>query len=102
MFNKEALGIYANAVFSVGGEADTENELYSAVNLSYMFGNAFFVNIYGGFSADFDNDDAWAAEIFPGVGYSINEHNTVGAGVFVCLMKGFTNISFPVYWKFNY
>ena len=102
MFNKDALGIYANAVFSVGGEADADNELYSAANISYMFGNAFFANIYGGFSADFDNDDAWAAEIFPGAGYSIDEHNTVGAGVFVCLMKGYTNISFPVYWKFNY
>ena len=102
MFNKNGIGIFANAVFAVGGEEDFENELYAAANISYMFETGLFANVYGGYSSDFDNDDSWAVEVSPGAGYSINEHNTVGASVFFCLMKDFTNISFPVYWKYNF
>lgn len=100
MFNKGPFGLYANAVVSAGGDSDPDNELYAAANINYMINNMLFANIYGGFATDFDNDDAWAVEIYPGIGAFINEHNCAGAGVFVYLMNGMTNVSFPLYWKY--
>ena len=102
MYNINSFGIYANAVLSVGGEADVDNELYSAANLTYMINDTLCANLYGGFSSDFDNDDSWAIEVSPGIGYSFNEHNTVGASVFACIMKDTTMLSFPVYWKYTF
>ncbi len=101
MFNKGPWGLYANALFAIGGARDIENELYVAANVCYMFDNGLFASLYGGFSNDFDNADKWGIEAYPGVGYSLNEHNTVGAGVYVYMMKNNTNISFPVYWKYT-
>ena len=100
MFNKDALGIYADAVFAVGGEPDAFNELYVAANVSYNFTDTLFAGLYGCFTSDFDDNDAWCIGISPSVGYMFNEHNTVGASVYVNLMKDTTSISFPVYWKY--
>lgn len=100
MFNKGSLGIYADAVFAAGGEKDTSNELYTAANVSYFITDSFFASLYGSFTNDFDNDDSWCVGISPCAGFMINEHNTVGGGVYVNIMKSMQLISFPVYWKF--
>ena len=102
MFNKDALGIFANLVFSVGGEKDVDKEIYAGANVCYNVTDAFAVSLYGGYSDDFDNDDSWGVEINPAVSYTINDNHNVGAGVFVFLMKDTTNISFPVYWKYTF
>lgn len=100
MFNKGKIGIYADGVVAVGGEKDTANELYTAVNVSYYITDSFFAGIYGCFTNDFDNDDTWCIGVCPSAGYMINEHNTIGASVFVNFMKSMKLISFPIYWKY--
>ena len=102
MFNKGSFGFYANAVASLGGDADKDNELYTAATINYMINKSLSANIYGGFSTDFDNDDAWAAEVSTGINASINKNNSVKASVFVYLKNGMTNISFPCYWKYSF
>lgn len=102
MFSKNALNISANAVVAFGGEADAENELYVAANENYMINDTLFVNAFEMFTTDFDNDDSWCVGVSPSVGYMFDEHNTVGAGVYVNLMKSFTSVSVPVYWKYNF
>ena len=100
MFNKDALGILADAVFAVGGDEDDSNELYTAADVSYQITDAFSAGLYGCFTNDFDNDDSWCIGINPKASYMINEHNTVGGGVYVNIMKEAKNISFPVFWKY--
>ncbi len=100
MFNKDAIGISADAVFAVGGDEDDSNELYTAANVSYQITDAFSAELYGCFTNDFDNDDSWCIGINPKASYMINEHNTVGGGVYVNIMKEAKNISFPVFWKY--
>ena len=100
MFNKGSIGIYADAVFAAGGEKDTSNELYTAANVSYFISDSFFASLYGSFTNDFDNDDSWCIGISPCAGYMINEHNTVGGGVYINIMKSMKSICFPVYWKY--
>ena len=100
MFNKDALGIFADAVFAVGGDEDDSNELYTAADVSYQITDAFSVGLYGSFTNDFDNDDSWCIGINPKASYMINEHNTVGGGLYVNIMKEAKNISFPVFWKY--
>ena len=100
MFDKDAIGIYADAVFAAGGEEDDSNELYTAANVSYKITDAFSAGLYGCFTNDFDNDDSWCIGINPNASYMINEHNTVGGGVYVNIMKEAKNISFPVFWKY--
>ena len=97
-----AIGISADAVFAVGGDEDFENELYVAANVSYQINDAFAASLCGSFTNDFDNDDAWCIGVNPSVEYSITEHNTVGAGVNVGIMKEAKNISFPIFWKYVY
>lgn len=101
MFNKDSLGIYADAAFAVGGEKDSTNELYTAVNVCYFFTDSFFAGLYGNFTKDFDNEDSWSIGISPSAGFMINEHNTIGASVFVNIMKTTKSVSFPVYWKYT-
>ena len=100
MFNKDALGIFADAVFAVGGDEDDSNELYTAADVSYQITDAFSAGLYGSFTNDFDNDDSWCIGINPKASYMINEHNTVGGGLYVNIMKEAKNISFPVFWKY--
>ena len=100
MFNKGKYGIYADAVFAPGGEKDVANELYTAANVSYQITDSLSASLFASFTNDFDNADAWGVEINPSAGYSFNEHNTVGGGVYFNIMKGSTAISFPVYWKY--
>ena len=100
MFNKDAIGIYVDAVYAVGGDEDDSNELYTAANVSYQITDAFSASLYGCFTNDFDNDDSWCIGINPAVGYTLNEHNSVGGGLYVNIMKEAKNISFPVYWKY--
>ena len=100
MFDKDAFGIYADAVFAAGGDEDDSNELYTAVNVSYQITDPLSASLYGSFTNDFDNDDSWCIGINPSVSYMFNEHNTVGGGVFVNIMKEFKNISFPVFWEY--
>ena len=102
MFEKDALEIFANLVFSVGGDEDLDNEIYAGASVSYSINDALAASVYGGYTDDFDNDDCWAIEINPGVDYTINDNNTVGAGVDVVIMKEAKNINFPVYWKFTF
>lgn len=102
MFNKGSLGIYADAVFAAGGEKDESNELYTAANVSYFINDALFAGLYGSFTSDFDNNDSWCIGVSPSVGYMINEHNTVGASVYVNIMKSMKSISLPVYWKYTF
>lgn len=102
MFNNGPLGIYADAVFAVGGEKDLANELYAAAYANYYFTDNWFAGLYGCFTNDSDNDDAWCVGINPSVGYTFNENSTVGAGVYVNVMKDTKTISFPVYWKYNF
>ena len=100
MFNKDALEIFADAVFAVGGDEDDSNELYTAADVSYQITDAFSAGLYGSFTNDFDNDDSWCIGINPKASYMINEHNTVGGGLYVNIMKEVKNISFPVFWKY--
>ncbi len=100
MYNSGKIGIYADAVVAVGGDKDDANELYTAVNACYYITDQFFVSLYGNFTNDFDNEDKWCIGVCPSAGYMINEHNTVGASVFVNFMKSMKSISFPVYWKY--
>ena len=100
MFNKDALEIFADAVFAVGGDEDDSNELYTAANVSYQITDAFSACLNGCFTNDFDNDDSWCIGINPNASYMINEHNTVGGGLYVNIMKEVKNISFPVFWKY--
>ena len=100
MFNKDALGIFADAVFAAGGDEDDSNELYTAANVSYQITDAFSAGLYGCFTNDFDNDDSWCIGINPNASYMINEHNTVGGGLYVNIMKEAKNISLPVFWKY--
>ena len=100
MFNKEALGIYAEGFFAVGGEKDADNELYAGANISYQITDVISASLFGIFINDFDNDDSWCVGINPSASFQITEHNSVGAGVFVNLMKSITTISFPVFWKY--
>ena len=100
MFNKGALEIFADAVYAIGGDEDDSNELYTAANISFQITDAFSAGLYGCFTNDFDNDDSWCIGISPSVGYMFNEHNTVGASVYVSIMKEAKNISFPVFWKY--
>ena len=100
MFNKDALEIFADAVFAVGGDEDDSNELYTAANVSYQITDAFSACLNGCFTNDFDNDDSWCIGINPNASYMINEHNTVGGGLYVNIMKETKNISFPVFWKY--
>ena len=100
MFNKDAIGIYVDAVYAVGGDEDDSNELYTAANVSYQITDAFSASLYGCFTNDFDNDDSWCIGINPNASYMINEHNTVGGGLYVNIMKETKNISFPVFWKY--
>ena len=100
MFNKDALGIFADAVFAAGGDEDDSNELHTAANVSYQITDAFSAGLYGCFTNDFDNDDSWCIGINPNASYMINEHNTVGGGLYVNIMKETKNISFPVFWKY--
>jgi len=100
MFNKDALEIFADAVFAVGGDEDDSNELYTAADVSYQITDALSAGLYGCFTNDFDNDDSWCIGINPKTSYMINEHNTVGGGVSVNIMKEAKNISFPVFWKY--
>lgn len=102
MFNKDAFGIMADAVFAIGGDEDFDNELYTAVSASYRFTDALSACLYGNFINDFDNDDSWSIGINPSVGYMLNEHHSFGAGVFVNVMKSMKSISFPVYWKYTF
>ncbi len=102
MFNKDSLGIYADAVYAVGGEKDNANELYTAANVSYFITESFFASLYGYFTNDFDNNDSWCVGISPTVGYMINEHNTVGGGVYVNITKPMKSVSLPVYWKYTF
>ncbi len=102
MFNKDALGIYVDAAFAVGGDEDEANELYAAANVSYQITEAFSASLFGSFTTDFDNDDTWAIGINPSVGYMINEHNYAGAGVFINIMKAAKAVSIPVYWKYTF
>lgn len=102
MFNKDSLGIYADAVYAVGGEKDDANELYTAANVSYFITESFFASLYGYFTNDFDNNDSWSVGISPTVGYMINEHNTVGGGVYVNITKPMKSVSLPVYWKYTF
>ena len=102
MFNKGSLGIYADAVFAAGGDADEANELYTAANINYFINDALFAGLYGCFTNDFDNNDSWCIGVSPSVGYMINEHNTVGASVYVNIMKSMKSISLPVYWKYTF
>ena len=102
MFNKDSLGIYADAVYAVGGEKDDANELYTAANVSYFITESFFASLYGYFTNDFDNNDSWSVGISPCVGYMINEHNTVGGGVYVNITKPMKSVSLPVYWKYTF
>ena len=100
MFNKDAIDIFADAVFAVGGDEDDSNELYTAANVSYQITDAFSAGLNGCFTNDFDNDDSWCIGINPKASYMINEHNTVGGGLYVNIMKETKNISFPVFWKY--
>ena len=100
MFNKDAIGIYVDAVYAVGGDEDDSNELYTAADVSYQITDAFSAGLYGCFTNDFDNDDSWCIGINPKASYMINEHNTVGGGLYVNIMKEAKNISFPVFWKY--
>lgn len=102
MLNKGPFGFYANAVVSLGGDADNDNELYTAATMTYMISNSLIANIYGGFSTDFDNDAARAAEVSSGICAFLNKNNSVKASVFVYLINGMTNISFPFYWKYTF
>lgn len=100
MFNKDALGIYAEGVISVGGEDDADNELYVGANISYQITDIITASLFGLFTNDFDNDGSWCVGINPSVDFQITEHHSLGAGVFVNIMKDFTNISFPIFWKY--
>ena len=100
MFDKDAIGIYADVVYAAGGDDDDSNELYTAVNVSYQITDPLSASLYGSFTNDFDNDDSWCIGINPAVGYTLNEHNTVGGGLYVNIMKEAKNISFPVFWKY--
>ena len=102
VFEKDALGIAADAVFAAGGDEDEANELYTAASVNYFFTDAFFANLYGDFTNDFDNEDAWSVGISPTAGYVINEHNTISGGVFVNLTKTAKKINFPIYWKYTF
>ena len=102
MFNKGSLGLYADAVVALGGEKDDANELYTAVNACYFISETLFANLYGCFTNDFDNEDSWCIGVSPSVGFMINENNTVGAGVYINLMKAMNSISIPVYWKYTF
>ena len=100
MFDKDAIGIYADVVYAAGGDEDDSNELYTAVNVSYQITDPLSASLYGSFTNDFDNDDSWCIGINPNVSYDLNEHNSVGCGVYVNIMKEAKNISFPVFWKY--
>ena len=100
MFNKGKIGVYADAVAAVGGEKDNANELYTAVNVCYYITDQFFAGMYGYFTNDFDHEDTWCIGVCPSLGYMIDQHNTIGASVFVNFMKSMKSISFPVYWKY--
>ena len=100
IFNKDALGLSADAVFAAGGDKDEANELYLAANASYQITDALTANLLVSFTKDFDNDDVWAAAINPSVDFAINDNNTIGAGVLVNIMKSEKAISFPLYWKY--
>ncbi len=102
MYNINSFGIYADAVLSVGGEADADKEIYSAVYLTYMINDSLCASLYGGFSSDFDNDNSWAIEVNPGINYSFNNRNMAGVSVFACIMKDTAILSFPVYWKYTF
>jgi len=102
MFNKDAIGIFADLVFAVGGEEDEANELYTAATISYQITEVLSASLYGSFTTDFDKDDSWTIGINPSVQYMINDHNSAGAGVFINLMKIVKTISIPIYWKYNF
>ena len=100
IFAKDAFGLAADAVFAAGGDKDEANELYFAANVSYQITEALTANLYASYTKDFDNDDVWATAINPSVDFALNDNNTLGAGVFVNIMKSEKSISFPLYWKY--
>ena len=100
IYTNDPLSIFADVVFAVGGDEDEANELYTAANVTYQITEPLSVNLYGYFTTDFDNDDSWCVGVNPSVDYQLTEHNTIGGGVFVNVMKSLKSISFPVYWKY--
>ena len=100
IFNKDAFGLAADAVFAAGGDKDEANELYFAANVSYQITEALTANLCASYTKDFDNEDVWAAAINPSVDFALNDNNTLGAGVLVNIMKSEKAISFPLYWKY--
>ena len=102
IFEKDALEILADAVYAVGGDEDESNELYTAAKVSYQINDSISASISGTYTTDFDNDDSWCIGIKPAVEYSLNENNTLGAGVAVKIMESAKAVSFPVYWKYTF
>ena len=102
IYTNDPLSISADAVFAVGGDEDEANELYTAANVTYQITEPLSVNLYGYFTTDFDNDDSWCVGVNPSVDYQLTEHNTIGGGVFVNVMKSLKAISLPVYWKYAF
>jgi hypothetical protein len=100
LYTNDPLSIFADVVFAVGGDEDEANELYTAANVTYQITEPLSVNLYGYFTTDFDNDDSWCVGVNPSVDYQLTEHNTIGGGVFVNVMKSLKSISFPIYWKY--
>ena len=102
LYTNDPLSIFADVVFAVGGDEDEANELYTAANVTYQITEPLSVNLYGYFTTDFDNDDSWCVGVNPSVDYQLTEHNTIGGGVFVNVMKSLKSISLPVYWKYAF
>ena len=102
IFAKDALGIFVDAVFAAGGDEDPANELYAATCVSYQVNDAISASLSGSFTTDFDNDDSWAIGVCPAVDYTLNENNTLGASVYVNIMKDEKALSFPIYWKYTF
>jgi len=102
IFNKDSLGIFADVVFAAGGDEDPENELYAAACVSYQINDAISASLSGSFTTDFDNEDSWAIGLCPAVDYMINENNSIGASIYVNIMKAAKALSFPIYWKYTF
>ena len=101
IYNMDPLAFYVDAVIAVGGDEDVEYDLYTAANVTYQITDPFMASLHGSYSNDSDNDDAWCIGINPSVSYDIDDHNTVGAGVFVNIMKDEKTVSFPVKWEYK-